>query len=137
VVTTSIYIIPREESRSSAAPLKALLAAHTISIEIQILTIPLFRRIFLARCLYPGQNPNAQEYNRSHDNPVRGHVHQVRAVNQSADHDYEADRVESERHGISSFKFAAMATARTQLRVLLALLESAASAQGHAPFLSQ
>src|SRR5579863_9383801 len=61
----------------------------------------LFRRIFLARRLYTRQNPNAQQYNRAHGDPVRGHVHQVCSVHQSADHDCEPNRVNSKRHGIS------------------------------------
>jgi hypothetical protein len=35
----------------------------------------LSRGIFLPRRLYTRQNPNAQEYNRAHHNPVRGHMH--------------------------------------------------------------
>jgi hypothetical protein len=57
--------------------------------ESQLLATRLFRRVFLARGFYARQNANAQEYNRAHDNPVGGHVHQVGGVNQSADQDCE------------------------------------------------
>jgi len=64
------------------------------------LTEPSFRRIFLTRRLHARQNPNAQEYDHTYDNPVRGHMHQARGVNEAADQDCEAKRVKSERHGI-------------------------------------
>jgi hypothetical protein len=57
--------------------------------------------VFLARGLYARQNPNAYQYNRAHNNPVRGHVHQIRGVSQSADHDGESGSVNSEGHLIS------------------------------------
>src|ERR1019366_8763870 len=67
----------------------------------QVLTLQLFRRIFLPRRFYPRQNPKTQEYDRSHDNPMRGHMHQVCGVNQSSDQDCETHRVKSERHSVS------------------------------------
>jgi hypothetical protein len=63
----------------------------------------LFRRISLTGSFYSRQNSNSQEYDRAHDNPMRGHVHQVRAIDQSDEHDREPNRVKAERHGISLF----------------------------------
>jgi len=74
----------------------ALLAAHDKHRES--VTKPSFRRIFLTRRLYPRQNSSAEQHDRAHDNPVRGHMHQVRTVDQSNDHDCEPYRVQAERH---------------------------------------
>jgi len=57
--------------------------------------------VFLASRLYSGQNPNTQKHDCSHENPLRRHMHQVRCVNQSGNHDCEPGRVNSERHKVS------------------------------------
>jgi hypothetical protein len=57
--------------------------------------------ILLTRRFDTCENPDSQKYDRAHDNPVRGHMHQVGGVSQSADQDCEPNRVNSERHGIS------------------------------------
>jgi len=52
--------------------------------------------IFLTSSFYATQNADAQKDYCADDNPMRRHVDQVRAVNQSDDEDCEADCVDSE-----------------------------------------
>jgi hypothetical protein len=58
--------------------------------------VHLCRRISLTRRLDTRQNPCPQEYDRAYDNPVRGHVHEVRPINQSTDQYREPNRVKAE-----------------------------------------
>jgi hypothetical protein len=53
-------------------------------------------RISLTRGLYASQNPNAQKNDSAHDNPARGQMHQVSAIDKAADHDSETEGIESE-----------------------------------------
>src|SRR5208282_6887959 len=55
--------------------------------------LPLFRRIFLARCFDTRQDPYAQEHDGAHHDPVGGDMHQTSAVNQSANHEHESNGV--------------------------------------------
>jgi hypothetical protein len=72
----------------------------------RILTMPLFRRVFLPRGFYTGDNTDAQEYDRADDDPVRRHVRQVRAVNQPTDQNRKTQSVKSERHNCDTTPFA-------------------------------
>jgi hypothetical protein len=58
-------------------------------------------RIFLARRLYSLQYSEPKKYDGARGNPVCWHVHQARGKNQSADNDWEPDRVKSEGHSNS------------------------------------
>ena len=58
-------------------------------------------RISLACGLYTRQNPQAYHHNGAHDNPLHGHMHQVRRVSQPAYQNCESSSVNSERHKIS------------------------------------
>jgi hypothetical protein len=51
--------------------------------------------VFLAHGLYTRQNPNTDHHNHAHHNPVRWHMHQVRGISQSANHDSESGSVNS------------------------------------------
>jgi hypothetical protein len=54
--------------------------------------------VFLARGFYSGENSNADQHDGAHHNPVSWHMHEVRGVSQSADHDSESGSVNSKGH---------------------------------------
>ena len=74
---------------------------------MSVLAVPLSHWIFLTCRLYARQDPDAQEYDRAHHDPVRGHVHQLRAISQPADHDHETHCIKPKRHNDSFFESAA------------------------------
>ena len=53
----------------------------------------LARNVLLTCCLYTAEDPDSQQHHGTDGDPVRGHVHQSRTVNEAADHDREADCV--------------------------------------------
>lgn len=63
---------------------------------MSVLAVPLSHWIFLTCRLYARQDPDAQEYDRAHHDPVPGHVRQVRAISQPADHDHETHCIKAQ-----------------------------------------
>jgi hypothetical protein len=79
--------------------------AHEFSIDRELrasvegkadLALSLRGRVSLARRLYTGQNPNAQEHDATYCNPAAGHVRQMRPIHQPADQDGKPYGVDSE-----------------------------------------
>jgi hypothetical protein len=61
-------------------------------------------RIFLTRGFHTRENAEAQKDNSTHDDPVRGQMHEIRGINQAANYDRESTRVKSEGHGNSEIQ---------------------------------
>lgn len=70
--------------------------------KTNIVTQALTRWIFLPGSLDARQNAKTQKHHCPHYDPMCGHVHEIRSVNQSTDYDSETTGVQSKGHGVSS-----------------------------------
>ncbi len=64
----------------------------------RVARVSFFRGVALPRPDRAGSDAEAQKNHHTHNDPVLGHVHQVRTVSQSGDENQIADEVQCKRH---------------------------------------